>query len=65
MILQFRTKRNANGNCKYLGIDTGAECYATECNTWICKEFAELKMKDYRALIEQCERHGFKRVEYM
>lgn len=62
MILQFRTKQNANGNCKYLGIDTGAECYATEYKTWISKGFAELKMKDYR---EQCERHGFKRVEYI
>lgn len=63
MILQFRTKRNSNGNCKYLGIDTGAECYATESYSWICKEWPELKYHDYNELIEQLKRNEWKRIE--
>ena len=63
MIIQFRTDRNSNGHCKYLALDTGAECYATESYSWICKEFPVLKVKDYRELIEQCERNGWKRLE--
>lgn len=65
MILQFRTERNANGNCKYLGIDTGAECYATECHTWISKEFPVLKVRDYKAMIEQLERNEWRRIDFI
>ena len=65
MILHFRTKRGRNGNCKYLGIDTGAECYAIQYGGWVHREFAEIKVKDYRELIEQCERNGFKRIDRM
>lgn len=28
MILEFKTKRNPNGNSKYLYIDTGAETFS-------------------------------------
>lgn len=63
MIMQFRTEKNANGHCKYLGIDTGSETYVTECYTWICKEFPVLKVRDYRALIEQLEKNGFRRID--
>lgn len=65
MILQFRTKLDRNGNCKYIGIDTGAECYATQYSGWVPRAFAEIKMEDYYELIEQCKRNGFKEVDRM
>lgn len=63
MILHFRTERNASGNCKYLGIDTKEECYATESNRWIDKEYPVLKVKDYRYIIELLDHNNFKRIE--
>lgn len=65
MILQFRTERNANGHCKYLAIDTGAECYATEPHGWISKDIPVLKAKDLKAITEQVEKCGYKRIEFM
>ena len=65
MILEFRTERDKNGNALYLAIDTGAECYATTCRGWICKEMPVLKRKDRNTIIEQLEYHGWRRVEYI
>lgn len=65
MILQFRTETNKNGNCLYLAIDTGAECYATNPIGWISKEFPVLKLKDYRAILDQLNRNKFEQIERM
>lgn len=65
MILEFRTERNRNGNCKYLGIDTDAQTYSTSCSKWIDKEFPVLKLKDMRTIIDKLEDCGFAKVEYV
>jgi len=65
MILQFRTERNTNGNARYLGIDTNANCYSTQPIGFICKDFYKLSVKDYKELLEQCKRNELKRVEYI
>lgn len=63
MILHFRTKQRPDGDCRYITIDTGAECYAIQYGGWVCYEFAEIKVRDYCELIKQCERNGFKQVD--
>ena len=65
MILQFRTKRNANGNCKYLAIDTDAETFATSPRGWISKDIPEIKSKDMDAIREQAEQNGYRRILFM
>ena len=65
MILEFRTERDRNGNALYLAIDTGAEIYSTNCRTWISKELPALKRRDRQQLIEQLERNGFSKKEYI
>ena len=65
MILQFRTERDKNGNCKYLAIDTGAEVYATSPRGWIGKDIPTLKTKDLHAIREQAEQNGYRRIEYI
>lgn len=65
MILEFRTERDRNGNALYLAIDTGAEIYSTNCRTWIGKELPTLKRRDRQQLIEQLERNGFSKKEYI
>ena len=56
MILQFATKRDRNGNRKFLGIDTGAQCYATESRSWYTKnDIIEITGKERNSLIEQLQ----------
>lgn len=65
MVLEFRTDRDRNGNALYLGIDTGAECYAVTPRGWISKETPVLKRKDRAEIVQQLERNGWRRVEYI
>ena len=64
MILEFKTKRNTYGHRKYLGIDTGAEVYSTQCPRMIT-EGMEIKSSDMKELIEQCKRNEYKEVNYI
>lgn len=65
MILQFRTERSKNGECLYLAIDTGAECFSTTPHGWIDKDIPTIKRKDYRSMVKQCMEHDFTQVAYM
>lgn len=51
MILQFKTARNANGNRRYLAINTAAGTF-TRNNPRFIMEGVELKSRDYTALVE-------------
>lgn len=66
MILQFATKRDTSGNRYFLGIDTGAECFATESRHWYSREdIIEISKKDRREIIDQLEKNGWRRVDYI
>lgn len=58
MILQFKTTRNANGNRRYLAINTAAGTF-TRNNPRFIMEGVELKSRDYTALVEQLKSGGF------
>ena len=64
MILEFKTKRNTNGNRRYLGIDTGSESYTRQCRSMIM-DGVEIKASDMNKLIEQCKRNEFREVDYI
>lgn len=64
MILEFKTKRNTNGNRSYLGIDTGARYYSRQSPRMIT-EGIEIKSSDMKDLIEQCKRNEFKEVDFI
>jgi len=66
MILKFATKRSPNGYRKYLALDTDKKQYATESAHWFCREdFTEISNKDRHRMIEQAEKEGYSRIEYM
>jgi hypothetical protein len=65
MILEFRTDRDRNGNALYLAIDTGAECYAVTPRGWLSKDMPVLKRKDRVEIIQQLEKNGWRRVDYI
>lgn len=58
MILQFKTARNANGNRRYLAINT-ADGTFTRNNPHFIMECIEIKSRDYMELVKQLENNGF------
>lgn len=58
MILQFKTARNANGNRRYLAINT-ADGTFTRNNPNFIMEGIEIKSRDYMELVKQLENNGF------
>lgn len=66
MILKFATKRNQNGNRKYIAIDTNKSEYARQPQSWFCREdIIEIPLKDLRKLLQACKDNNFLEVEYM
>ena len=66
MILKFATKRNINGNRRYLIFNTKTKQYATESAHWFCREdFVEIALVDLRKLVNTCKSEGYKQVDYM
>lgn len=63
MMLHFRTKRDVNGNCMYLGIDTEKQEFSRQSRGWIDREYPELKQKDYRWMIGQLQRFGWQEID--
>lgn len=66
MILKFATKRNQNGNRKYIAIDTNKSEYARQPQSWYCKEdIIEISLKDLHKLLQACKENNFTETGYM
>lgn len=66
MILEFATKRGANGYRKYLGIDTDKKVFSRERSRWYCRaDIVEITDKDRRAIIDRLSDSGFTEVDRM
>jgi hypothetical protein len=63
MILEFKTKRDINGNRKYLYIDTGAETFSLY-NPHFITQGIEIKTADYNGLIEKLKMFGFREFNF-
>lgn len=64
MILRFATKRDKNGNRKYLMIDTTAAIYATAPIHWYCRaDFVEIGAHDRAKLLTDVVEHGYTRID--
>ena len=64
MILEFKTKRNANGNRRFLEIDTDKGIYARNCPRMV-SDGAEIGYAAMCNLIERCKADGYKEVDYI
>ena len=62
MIIEFKTARNANGNRKYLAIDTNAEIYTT-FNPYMVTNGIEIQAADYKEMIAKLERMNYQEKE--
>lgn len=59
--LQFRTKRDVNGNSLSLVIDMENKMFSW-CNHWISEDFVTVSRKDIRAMKEQLKWFGYKEL---
>lgn len=65
MKLEFATKRDANGNRYYLGIDTENKTFSRERGKWYSREdITEITKADRRKLIDQLQTAGFDEVNH-
>ena len=62
MLLEFKTARNKNGNCKYLAIDTNVKIFSRNCPHMIASGI-EIKTRDYNELIEKLQKLEFEEIE--
>lgn len=60
MIIEFKTKRNQYGHREYIRIDTDKKTF-TRMPSFI-PEGIEVKMNDYRELVEKCRNDNFTEV---
>lgn len=57
MIIRFCTKRNANGNRKYLIIDCNNKSYNDNCNRWFSRsDFVEVPASDLKKIKDQASK---------
>ena len=62
MILRFMTKRNTNGNRRYLAIDTEKKVFTTLC--WhMIPDGEEISATALRKIREACENAGYTETE--
>lgn len=62
MILRFMTKRDRNGNRRYLAIDTEKKVFTTLCWRMI-PDGEEVTTKAIRNIRSACENAGYKETE--
>ena len=64
MILDFKTKRDVNGNAYYISIDTEKRVYSYDYNRFSTPDVCiTITKRDRRALAEKCENAGFVRLD--
>lgn len=58
MIIRFCTKRNVNGNRKFLVIDTNNRSYNDTCVRWFSRsDFVEVSASDFKKLKDQASKN--------
>ena len=64
MILEFKTKRNANGHRRYLAIDTEAKTYARQCPR-MTTDGVEVTATVINDLIDKCKASTYTETDYI
>ena len=62
-ILEFKVKKDKNGNTRYIGIDIENKVWSNTCRRIVCGDIPEITATGYKKLFEQLNNSGYKRVE--
>lgn len=65
MKLEFMTKRDTNGNRKYLLIDTNREVYSRDSAHMIPDGYFTISKKDMDEMLKRVQDDGYQSVDYI
>lgn len=65
MKLEFITKRNTNGHCNYLLIDTDKKVYSRNSARMIPDGYFTISKKDMDELLKRVQDDGYQSVDYI
>ena len=65
MLLEFKVKRNKNGNSRYIGIDIANKLWATSCRRMILGDIVEVTAGGYKKLRTQLEGSDFTKIDFL
>ena len=65
MLLEFKVKKDQNGNSRYIGIDIANKLWATSCRRMILGDIIEITAGGYKKLRNQLEGSDFTKVDFL
>ena len=65
MLLEFKMKRDKNGNSRYIAIDITNKIYSTSCRRMILGDIIEITAGAYKKLRNQLEGSDFTKVDFL
>lgn len=66
MVLQFMTKRNINGGCKFVAIDTEKKEFALRSSGFSSEGTPQIAVRDWRMIVAKLRNSSeFKEVDYV
>ena len=65
MLLEFKVKRDKNGNSRYIAMDVTNKLWSTNCRRMILGDILEITAGGYKKLRNQLEGSDFMRVDFL
>ena len=65
MLLEFKVKRDKNGNARYIAIDITNKIYSTSCRRMMLGDIIEITANGYKKLRTQLEGSNFTKVDFL
>ena len=65
MLLEFKVKRDKNGNSRYIGIDVANKVWSTSCRRMILGDIIEITAGGYKKLRNQLEGSDFTKIDLL
>lgn len=62
-ILEFKVKKDKNGNTRYIGIDIENKVWSNTCRRMVYGDIPEITATGYKKLFDQLNNSDYKRVE--
>lgn len=64
-LLEFKVKRDKNGNSRYLAIDFSDKLWSTSCRRMVLGDIPEITPSGYKKLRNQLEGSNFTKVDFL
>ena len=65
MLLEFKVKRDKNGNSRYIAMDVTNKLWSTNCRRMFLGDILEITAGGYKKLRNQLEGSDFTKVDFL